>query len=127
MASSPKIVREFSCVSLRDADAAPGFAPSVAPLGALSFRLHKELAEKHDGRNKWGYCLSIGTSLSQDPENSEEAVLGSGEDWLRNGTSRAKAAGGQDHFEKGEGPAWLALKPGSSLEVISQDASTAQM
>ncbi|KAL1650268.1 hypothetical protein SLS58_001079 [Diplodia intermedia] len=103
------------------------FAPSVAPLGALSFRLHKELAEQHDGRNKWGYCLSIGTSLSQDPENSEEAVLGSGEDWLSNGTSRAKAVGGQDHFEKGEGPAWLNLEPNSSLEVISQDASTAQI
>lgn len=106
--------------------AADWFAPSVAPLGALSFRLHRELAEKHDGRQKWGFCLSTGTSLSQDPDN-EDAVLGSGEDWLRNGTSRAKAAGASDHFAEGEGPAWLTLKSGSSLEVISQDESTAQI
>lgn len=107
--------------------AADWYAPSVAPLGALSFRLHKELAENHNGRKQWGYCLSTGTSLSQDPDNNEDAVLGSGEDWLRNGTSRAQAAGGQDHFSEGEGPAWLTLKAGSSLEVISQDKSTAQI
>lgn len=95
-------------------------------MGALSFRLHKELAESHQGREKWGYCLSTGTSLSQEPDN-EDAVLGSGEDWLRNGTSRAHAAGSTDHFAEGEGPAWLTLKAGSSLEVISQDSSTAQM
>lgn len=71
--------------------------------------------------------MSTGTSLAQDPDNDEEAVLGSGEDWLRNGTSRAHAAGGQDRFPEGEGPAWLTLKAGTSLEVISQDESTAQM
>ena len=66
-----------------------GFAPSVAPLGALSFKLHKELAEKYDGKRKWGYSPSTGTSLSLD----SDVVGGSGEDFLRNGTSRAQAAG----------------------------------
>ncbi|KAF2144861.1 uncharacterized protein K452DRAFT_316020 [Aplosporella prunicola CBS 121167] len=106
--------------------AADWFAPSVAPLGGLSFRLHKELAEQHQGKERWGYSLSTGTSLSQDVANEEEAVLGSGEDWLQNGTSRAEAAGGHS-FSEGEGPAWLMRSNGSSLEVISRDASTAQI
>ncbi|KAK8200133.1 FAD dependent oxidoreductase [Phyllosticta capitalensis] len=102
------------------------FAPSVAPLGALSFRLHRELADQFDGRKKWGFCVSTGTSLSHDPDDTEEAVLGSGEDWLSNGTSRAEAAGAHE-FKEGEGPAWLIRKTGSSLEVISKGGSTAQI
>lgn len=100
-----------------------GFAPSVAPLGALSFKLHKELAEKHGGREKWGYCKSTGTSLTYD---SEVAVGGSGEDWLRDGSSRASAAG-VHAFAEGDGPAWLMRAKGSSLEVISPDGSVAQV
>jgi glycine/D-amino acid oxidase-like deaminating enzyme len=101
----------------------PGFAPSVAPLGALSFKLHKELAETHGGRDKWGYCKSIGTSLTYD---GETAVGGSGEDWLRDGSSRANAAGSYQ-FSEGDGPAWLTRAKGSNLEIISQDGSVAQV
>ena len=100
-----------------------GFAPSVAPLGALSFKLHKELAEAHGGREKWGYCKSIGTSLTYD---GETAVGGSGEDWLGEGSSRVNAAGLHE-FAEGDGPAWLARAKGSSLEIISQDGSVAQV
>ena len=39
------------------------FAPAIAPLGALSFELHRALAEQHDGRARWGYSESIAYSL----------------------------------------------------------------
>ncbi|KAF2473232.1 FAD dependent oxidoreductase [Lindgomyces ingoldianus] len=103
--------------------AADWFAPSVAPLGALSFRLHKELADQNNGRKTWGFSLSTGTSLSQD---SEAAVGGSGEDFLRNGTSRAQAAGSRPPMDSA-GPLWLRKTDGGSLEVISRDNSTAQI
>jgi len=99
-----------------------GFAPTVAPLGALSFKLHKELAEKYDGKRKWGYSPSTGTSLSLD----SDVVGGSGEDFLRNGTSRAQAAGARPVRDI-NGPAWLAMAEDASLEIISRENSTAQM
>ncbi|TKA64264.1 hypothetical protein B0A49_05357 [Cryomyces minteri] len=101
------------------------FSPSVAPLGMLSFKLHKELADKHDGRVKWGYSRSTGTSLSQ-----ESSVVGGtrqrGDDWLRHGSSRAEAAG-EHEFSEGEGPAWLTKRQGTSVEVISEDETVAQV
>ncbi|KZT71435.1 FAD dependent oxidoreductase [Daedalea quercina L-15889] len=41
------------------------FNPTMAPLGELSFRLHKELAEQNDGRAKWGYAPVISYSLDR--------------------------------------------------------------
>ncbi|KAF2396199.1 FAD dependent oxidoreductase-like protein superfamily [Trichodelitschia bisporula] len=102
------------------------FSPSVSSLGALSFRLHKELAEQHEGREKWGYSMSTGTSLESEGGDAESAVGGSGEDFLRNGTSRANAAGLHE-FKSGEGPAWLTRAADTRLEVISQPGSVAQI
>jgi len=42
------------------------FNPAMAPLGDLSFRLHTELAEKNNGRARWGYSPSISFSLDRD-------------------------------------------------------------
>ncbi|PIL37357.1 hypothetical protein GSI_01050 [Ganoderma sinense ZZ0214-1] len=39
------------------------FAPAIAPLGVLSFDLHRALADKHDGRTRWGYSKSLSYSL----------------------------------------------------------------
>lgn len=39
------------------------YAPAIAPLGALSFELHRALADKHGGRARWGYSESISYSL----------------------------------------------------------------
>lgn len=39
------------------------FAPVSAPLGLLSFALHRELAERHNGRARWGYSESVSYSL----------------------------------------------------------------
>ncbi|KAF2727959.1 FAD dependent oxidoreductase-like protein superfamily [Polyplosphaeria fusca] len=103
--------------------AADWFAPSVASLGTLSFKLHKELADQNDGAKRWGYSQSTGISLSQD---AEDAVGGSGEDWLRDGTSRAQAAG-QKPALGANGPAWLKRAEGATMEVISRDGSTGQI
>lgn len=101
--------------------AANWFAPSSASLGSLSFKLHKDLADAHDGRRRWGYSQSTGISLSQD---TESAVGGSGEDWLADGTSRAQATK-SDKSVSGKGPVWLKAKEG--LEVISQEGTVAQI
>ncbi|KAK7191265.1 FAD dependent oxidoreductase superfamily [Paraphaeosphaeria sporulosa] len=99
------------------------FAPSSASLGALSFRLHQELANAHDGRKTWGYAPSTGVSLSS-IEDSESAVGGSGEDWLADGTSRAQATKSEKSLGA-RGPVWLKVKEG--LEVISQEDTVAQI
>lgn len=56
------------------------FSPSLSSLGALSFDLHKKLAEEDDGAENWGYSKSTGTSL-------EESVGDEGQDWLTEGAS----------------------------------------
>lgn len=58
--------------------------------------------------------------------DAEEAVGGSGEDWLSNGKSRAQAATAQPQAGS-NGPVWLKKAHGASMEVISQNNSTAQM
>lgn len=103
------------------------FAPSVHSLGALSFKLHADLARTHCGRKLWGYSQSTGISLSQDSE-SESAVSGSGEDWLESGTSRAQLANHNRPWEeKITGPEWLRRTPDGIMEVISRDGTTAQI
>ncbi|KAI9803133.1 MAG: hypothetical protein M1833_001204 [Piccolia ochrophora] len=101
------------------------FSPAVAPLGALSFRLHKELAEQHNGKEKWGYSRSTGVSYAAGSE--DETGRGErGEDWLRDGSSRAEMAG-EHEFVDGKGPAWLTRGEGDNMDVMSQDDSTAQL
>lgn len=102
-----------------------GFAPSVSSLGALSFKLHADLANAHSGRSTWGYSQSTGISLSQD---SESAIGGSGEDWLENGTSRAQLANHNKPWEEqAAGPEWLRRTQEGIMEVISRDGTTAQI
>ena len=63
------------------------FGPATASLGALSFKLHKELADEYGGKEKWGYCRSTGTSLTEGKPKGGKT----GYDWLRDGGSRAAA------------------------------------
>ncbi|KAF7792858.1 hypothetical protein EIP86_003959 [Pleurotus ostreatoroseus] len=48
------------------------FAPAVAPLGAFSFDLHRELAQAHDGATRWGWCESVSYSLDRDESDVDE-------------------------------------------------------
>ncbi|GAB7348844.1 hypothetical protein MBLNU459_g7552t1 [Dothideomycetes sp. NU459] len=122
--------------------AADWFGPSVSPLGALSFKLHKDLANQHNGRMKWGYSSSTGASLSQSPyPTRSDGRRKRGDDWLRDGSSRAEVAGESDEngnasrdkmeaihrFDEGDGPAWLTRQDGDEFEVIAKNETVAQV
>ncbi|KAK4570148.1 hypothetical protein LTR86_002228 [Recurvomyces mirabilis] len=100
------------------------FGQATASLGALSFDLHKELAEKHNGKKEWGYSPSTGTSLA---EGSAPKDAPRGDDWLRTGGSRAEVAGSHSFSGDAVGPAWLTRRKGDRIEVISEDATVAQV
>lgn len=94
------------------------FSPSVASLGALSFDLHKQLAEENNGRENWGYSGSISTSLeSIDGDESPN--------WLEDDLSRAVTAK-TCSFNVTSGPQWL-LAPHENLDIMSTYDTTAQM
>ena len=95
--------------------------PGTASLSALSFRLHKELAEEHGGREKWGYSASIGVSMM-----GKNSSAGLDLDWLMEGWSRALAAP-TTHYPEGQGPDWLTHRNGDRTEVISERDSLAQV
>ncbi|TBU47224.1 nucleotide-binding domain-containing protein [Dichomitus squalens] len=117
------------------------FAPAVASLGALSFDLHRALAEEHNGRARWGYSESVSYSLDHtyhsDDSHADTPTSG-GLDWLLSGASRATAATeGPEAVEKAHSesapasasrdlPPWLLASPGA-LEVLSDRTSTAQV
>lgn len=101
------------------------FSSASASLGALSFAEHKRLAEENDGARTWGYAPSTATSYVA----GDQAAAGRerGDDWLREGTSRADAASGKTleagnrhHIE------WLNRGKGS-VEVLSEEGSAAQV
>lgn len=48
------------------------FAPAVAPLGAFSFDLHRELAAQHGGAARWGWSESVSYSLDREDEDADE-------------------------------------------------------
>ncbi|KAL9108074.1 MAG: hypothetical protein Q9227_007049 [Pyrenula ochraceoflavens] len=103
------------------------FSPAVASLGALSFKLHKELAEQNEGKRKWGYSPSTALSLAL----SNGVGIGKGErgeDWLRDGTSRAEVAPSEAEVVNDDGtPRWLTKQPGGSLDIISEEDTAAQV
>ncbi|KAK3074244.1 hypothetical protein LTR53_003467 [Teratosphaeriaceae sp. CCFEE 6253] len=109
------------------------FAEKATPLGELSFRLHRQLADEHGGRKRWGYLGSHVYSLSLD-----DAPAGvRGEDWLLAGTSRAQAAGrGREYGNisaDGEAvnadgtPAWMSSQQGASWNAIAGVEDCAQV
>lgn len=60
------------------------FAAESEELGRLSFELHREVAEKEGGREKWGYLRSMGFSYSAG-RGKGKGKKERGEDWLREG------------------------------------------
>nr|POF03961.1 putative oxidoreductase c1f5.03c [Quercus suber] len=103
--------------------AADWFAPSTATLGALSFELHKQLAQENHGGKEWGYSRSTGTSMI---ENSKKGGV-RGYDWIRHGGSRAEAAGVHEFNGDQTGPAWLTTKSGDRIEVLSEGETAGQV
>ncbi|KAM7208919.1 FAD dependent oxidoreductase [Naviculisporaceae sp. PSN 640] len=107
-------------------------SPATAELGVLSFEEHRRLADLYNGREKWGYCgtLAVGYDSSTDDSKRKR-----GDDWLRDGTSRADAAPSPSSEEEGNGgdggagisPPWLRRRDGDRVEVIADEGSTAQV
>lgn len=100
------------------------FAPALAPLGKLSYELHKQLAAEYNGKSRWGYMP--GTALSLDVNPSGAGNGGTGYDWLRDGSSRALAASGSKVVEV-EIPEWLTKQNGGRVDVISGEDTVAQV
>ncbi|KAL8993923.1 MAG: hypothetical protein Q9169_005974 [Polycauliona sp. 2 TL-2023] len=95
------------------------FAPASASLGRLSFDLHKTLAKEHRGYERWGYSRSTATSLAETIGGAEE------DDWLGEGTSRAKAAKRIAENDDTR-PVWLDPRHGKP-DIIDKGDGTAQV
>lgn len=103
--------------------AADWFGPATAPLGALSFLLHKQLAEAHDGGKEWGYSQSTCTSMTEGRDSGKAR----GYDWIRQGGSRAEAAGVHEFSSDKAGPAWLTSRAGDQLEALGESGTAGQV
>lgn len=103
------------------------FGPPTASLGALSFRLHQELADKHDGYKNWGYCRSTASSFMEGSQSARSFEGSNGEDWLSQGGSRAQEAGVHAIRDEDGGPSWLTRGRGSQSEVIGEVGGVAQV
>lgn len=116
------------------------FAQPSASLGALSFKLHRELAEKHDGPKRWGYAGSHVYSLSIDDRGvSKKGKKAKGDDWLEQGSSRANVAprsapchseesqDGEETLNLDGTPIWITPQPGGTLETIGTPSDCAQV
>ena len=109
------------------------FSPSLASLGALSFRLHCDLAKEHDGQRRWGYAGSHVYSLSVDERGvsskgkNENGSAVSG-DWIAKGTSRAQVAPLKGEVVNVDGsPAVWTPQVGGTLETIGRPEDCAQV
>lgn len=104
------------------------FSPELAPLGALSFDLHRQLAKDYNGSKIWGYM--DGTALNLQMEGPDGKKTGRGDDWINRGASRAEAAAmgdGPSSDGRDPSPAWLTKQKGGIVERISKDGHVAQV
>ena len=101
------------------------FSPDLESLGALSFDLHRKLAEENDGSEQWGYMESTPVALQVGGTGARKA--GGGSDWLQRGDSRAEVASGRAERDKNDpSPLWLTEQPGG-VQKIGDDSSAAQV
>ncbi|KAJ5594609.1 uncharacterized protein N7459_000817 [Penicillium hispanicum] len=101
------------------------FEPSLSPLGALSFDLHRQLAAEQGGDEKWGFMKGTAFNLDMVPGRNRDGPQG--DDWLREGTSRAETAASSNDPMAAEWPVWLTKQQGGILERISQNETVAQV
>lgn len=103
------------------------FGRASASLGQLSFDEHRALAERHGGRERWGYSRTV--TVSYDPRGPSPAPLGGAgdEDWLRSGSSRAELVRRGDEEDGGDGtvPPWLRRYEGDVVRVVDNGEGTA--
>lgn len=90
------------------------FEPATSSLGALSFRLHQELAAQYNGHDTWGYSPSTATSMMEGTQNIED-------------DSRARLAASHKFVGDHDGPAWLTRRTGDRVEALGEGSSVAQV
>ncbi len=100
------------------------FGSALASLGSLSFEQHRSLAEKYRGRERWGYSASTAVSYAAAPRGQSGKR---GEDWLREGRSRAGVAPSTTDDMAGRAPPWLQRQVGDQVELIGDDDTAAQV
>ncbi|KAK0612976.1 FAD dependent oxidoreductase [Bombardia bombarda] len=104
--------------------------PAAQPLASLSFEEHRRLAESHGGKEKWGYTTStsLGYAASTEKKSGKR-----GDNWLRDGTSRADTAPEviinelDARAPPESAPSWLRRVAGDHIELITNDGTTAQL
>ncbi|KAK4863144.1 hypothetical protein LT330_001922 [Penicillium expansum] len=101
------------------------FDSSLAPLGAMSFDLHHELATTQGGEKKWGFMK--GTAFNLDTVAQRQRGGPRGDDWLRTGTSRAETSAGSEDITPVEFSEWLTMQKEGIVEKISQGETVAQV
>lgn len=100
------------------------FHPHAAALGALSFEEHTRLAQRHGGREKWGYTRSV--SVSYDARGRTPGRASGEKDWLREGRSRADVVSERERqVSSGDVPRWLRRVDGDAVNVMDNGDGTA--
>ena len=102
------------------------FSSAAAELGALSFDLHKKLAEQFDGRKRWGWNQSavINLDVTGSPKEGSRKGLGEGWAWIQSADSGLTSTEDKDE-EPGEYPPWLNNFAGA--QPLADRESTAQL
>ncbi|PCH40849.1 FAD dependent oxidoreductase [Wolfiporia cocos MD-104 SS10] len=99
------------------------FNPAVAPLGALSFDLHRTLAEAHAGSARWGWSESVSYSLDRNSSLASGSVTPSNELEPEQTESEVDLDAEQARLEL---PYWLQTPP-HAAQAISDRKTTGQL
>lgn len=85
--------------------------------------MHRQLADKDHGYEKWGYSQSTGTTFTEGQSHRGQR----GDQWYEDGGSRTDAARGHEFVGGVGGPAWLRRRAGQTVEVVGEEGSVAQV
>ncbi|KAH6959015.1 FAD dependent oxidoreductase [Fusarium avenaceum] len=98
------------------------FHADLASLGALSFYEHEKLAREYNGREKWLYAKSV--TVNYELPRRKPKGFG-GQDWLREGTSRADLVEDKGEVRDKNSPPWLRRVKGDTLSLVDNGEGTA--
>lgn len=105
------------------------FSSSTTELGALSFDLHKKLAEQFDGRKRWGWSQSavINLDITGSPKKGSKKELGEGWSWIQSRDSLVTTVTSTEDKDEGSGecPPWL--NNFANAQPLADRKSTAQL
>jgi glycine/D-amino acid oxidase-like deaminating enzyme len=98
------------------------FHADLASLGALSFDEHEKLAKQYNGHERWLYAKSV--TVNYELPRRKPKGFG-GQDWLREGTSRADLVEDKGEVRDKNSPPWLRRVKGDTLSLVDNGEGTA--